>query len=151
MNPNQHDGFFWLWRTYAFGAVMAILAIFGLFDRPGYHGTDGFYAATGWLYVVMGALILATSYLAIKKGREFVEGAVLGSFGPIGFIIEVLLPPIDSPRPRYEKPTETVEAIQSGDAFAKPGSSLWSPVPMVILGVVCTFVIAFIVTFIQSQ
>jgi hypothetical protein len=48
--------------------------------------------AYGFLYLTWSTLVWASAYLAVKKGRELVEGAVLGALGPLGFIIEVLLP-----------------------------------------------------------
>jgi hypothetical protein len=48
----------------------------------------------GVVFAIWGGLIYSGAHLAFKKGRELLEGAVLGAFGPIGFIIEVLLPPI---------------------------------------------------------
>lgn len=51
------------------------------------------------LFLVWGGLILGSTTLALKKGRELIEGAILGAFGPLGFIIEVLLPPIPTAHP----------------------------------------------------
>jgi len=45
-------------------------------------------------------LTAATIYTKSKVGRvEAVEGAILGAFGPLGFIVEVLLPPVKSEGP----------------------------------------------------
>ena len=60
-----------------------------------YYSPYGPYnAAFGYfvLYVLWGSLAVAGAHLAVRKGRDLVEGAVLGAFGPLGFLIEVFLP-----------------------------------------------------------
>ena len=77
--------------VYLIGAVIAVFVIFGnLADYP--RQQTGAYIAYSVLFLLWGGLIWASAYLAFRKGREVVEGAVLGAFGPLGFIIEVLLP-----------------------------------------------------------
>ena len=81
--------------------------------------------AYSFLFVIWGGLIYASAYLAVKKGRELVEGAILGAFGPIGFIIEVLLPPIKGEesttptKPRAPSP----QAVPPAPAPHNTGSS----------------------------
>jgi uncharacterized membrane protein len=78
-----------------------ILLVIMLFIMDGVAGCNNFNHATRSEYRVYafgvdlwGGLVLASGTLAVKKGRELLEGAVLGAFGPLGFIVEVLLPPI---------------------------------------------------------
>jgi hypothetical protein len=54
------------------------------------------------VFILWGGLIYSGAYLAEQKGRQAIEGAVLGALGPLGFIVEVLLPPVkteDSTKP----------------------------------------------------
>ena len=76
---------------YLIGVFLALSVIFGnLVDYP--RQQTGANIAYSVLFLLWGGLIWASAYLAFRKGREVVEGAVLGAFGPLGFIIEVLLP-----------------------------------------------------------
>jgi hypothetical protein len=49
------------------------------------------------LYMIWSTLVWASACLAVTKGRESVEGAVLGAVSTLGFIMEVLLPPSTVP------------------------------------------------------
>jgi hypothetical protein len=75
---------------YLIGAVIAVLVITSNLGQ--YPGQQASHVAYSVLFLLWGGLIWASAYLAFRKGREVVEGAVLGAFGPLGFIIEVLLP-----------------------------------------------------------
>jgi len=77
---------------YIVGAAIALIAICG--NLEGHDSESRAYITYAVLYLLWGGLICATAHVAFRKGREVVEGAVLGTFGPLGFIIEVLLPPI---------------------------------------------------------
>jgi hypothetical protein len=78
-------------RLYGIGAVIAVLVIILNWGQSPHQQAD---ANVGYsvLFLLWGGLIWASAYIAFRKGREVIEGAVLGAFGPLGFIIEVLLP-----------------------------------------------------------
>lgn len=78
-----------LTRLFWIGAVIAGLGVLASFD-PNAGNMVRTYSI---IFIVWTGLIWAGAHLAVKKGRELVEGAVLGALGPLGFIIEVLLPP----------------------------------------------------------
>ena len=76
---------------YLIGAVIAVLVIISNWGQYPRQQADA-NVAYSVLFLLWGGLIWASAHLAFRKGREVVEGAVLGAFGPLGFIIEVLLP-----------------------------------------------------------
>jgi len=77
---------FWVGSLIAGGVIAAH------WDAPGPRSENEMYISWSVVYILWSGLIWAGAHLAVKKGRELVEGAVLGAFGPLGFIIEVLLP-----------------------------------------------------------
>ncbi len=81
----------WFW----IGAVIAGLVLMNSWDGRGSQAAT--HRSYTVLYLLWSTLIWASAHLAVKKGRELIEGAVLGAFGPLGFIIEVLLPPSKDP------------------------------------------------------
>jgi hypothetical protein len=76
---------------YVIGSIVAGLIV--ITDMYKYQYSKTGYTGHAVLFLIWGGLIIGSSHLALKKGREFVEGMILGAFGPLGFIIEVLLPP----------------------------------------------------------
>jgi hypothetical protein len=76
---------------YLSGVAVAVLVILLNWGQYPHQQSD---ANVGYsvLFLLWGGLIWASAYIAFRKGREVIEGAVLGAFGPLGFIIEVLLP-----------------------------------------------------------
>jgi hypothetical protein len=77
---------------YFFGVAASV---FVMLSRGGSaYPSDRSAVSYAVLFVLWGGLAMSSAYLAIRKGREIVEGLILGLFGPLGFIIEVLLPPI---------------------------------------------------------
>jgi hypothetical protein len=71
------------------GGLAACILLFVWVEGNPYRTSMTAYA---FLYMTWSTLVWASAYLAVEKGRELVEGAVLGAFGPLGFIIEVQLP-----------------------------------------------------------
>ena len=82
-----------LGTLYIIGAAIAWLTMIMSYNLSSswHQGGEALFACSV-LFLPWGGLIWASAYLAFRKGREVVEGAVLGAFGPLGFIIEVLLP-----------------------------------------------------------
>ena len=81
-----------LTTLYLIGAAIAVLMIFANWEGYTRQEGGGAIFAHSVFFLLWGGLIWASAYLAFRKGREVVEGAILGAFGPLGFIIEVLLP-----------------------------------------------------------
>lgn len=80
--------------VYITGLVIAVVILLVDAAQPSY--SKGGYSGFALLFILWGGLILGSVTLALRKGREFVEGVILGAFGPLGFIIEVLLPPVNA-------------------------------------------------------
>jgi hypothetical protein len=76
---------------YLLGAAIAVLVIILNWGQYPPQQAEA-NVAYSVLFLLWGGLIWASAHLAFRKGREVVEGAVLGAFGPLEFIIEVLLP-----------------------------------------------------------
>jgi hypothetical protein len=89
---------------YIAGAIVAVVILVG--DAGQTSNSKSGYAGFALAFLLWGWLILSSTYLALTKGRELVEGVVLGAFGPLGFIIEVLLPPVPKTNPQVELPSK---------------------------------------------
>ena len=96
-----------LTTLYLIGAAIAVLMIFANWEGYTRQEGGGAIFAYSMFFLLWGGLIWASAYLAFRKGREVVEGAVLGAFGLLGFIIEVLLPANKDKKDYYPGMEET--------------------------------------------
>jgi hypothetical protein len=80
------------WWTLYF--VLAPLLLVGV---PFMFGPGGSYdlqvASRCFVLILWVGSVLIGCQLSINKGRDPLEGAVLGTLGPLGLVIEILLPP----------------------------------------------------------
>jgi len=90
MQTTKNNALGVLKTLYIIGLIPSVIVVLIYIGEP----SNSPYMIYGVLFALWGGLVYCGAYLAVKKGREPVEGAVLGAFGPIGFIIEVLLPPM---------------------------------------------------------
>jgi hypothetical protein len=90
MNEQKHRGLLILTLTYRVGVAVSAFRLLWTLDSSLVDRRASLVHFV--VFVVWGGLIWSGAYLAVKKGREMIEGALLGVFGPLGLVIEVLLP-----------------------------------------------------------
>lgn len=139
MSSQTHQGLGWLRAIYILGSIVSVPTL--LHDATCSHSYDqSGYMGFALLFLLWGGLIFAGSLIAVKKGREFVEGMVLGAFGPIGFIIEVLLPPGTNPLPP-PKPADVLVDLAKSKEVSQFCSGCMIVSIVFLVGVVCVSIV----------